>query len=116
MLYLTLDADFTIHKQLVEATAAGAAAQIDTLTNDGKAKQAIMVCVATASGSTIELETSDDGTTWTSLGSWSSAAANDVGVVTGVDLKRYVRANATTVVATSRVDAQIILTGYKNKK
>jgi len=60
MLYLTLDADFTIHKQLVEATAAGAAAQIDTLTNDGKAKQAIMVCVATASGSTIELETSDE--------------------------------------------------------
>lgn len=116
MMYLTLNADFTFHKQLVGSTEAEAAEHIDTITSDGKTRQAIMVCTASESGSTIELETSDDGTTWTSLGTWSSTATNDAGTVTGVDLKRYVRANATTVVAASHVDALIILTGYKNKR
>jgi hypothetical protein len=114
LMYLELNSDITFHKQLVGATAAGAAPQIDTITSDGKPEQAIMVVTASAAGSTIELEHSDDGTTWSSLGSFTSDVANDADIVIGNNLKRYVRANATTVAATSNVSALIILTGYDN--
>lgn len=113
-MYLELNSDISFHNQLVGATAAGAATQIDTITSDGKPKQAIMICTASASGSTIELEHSDDGTTWSSLGSFTSDVANDADIVIGNNLKRYVRANATTVAATSHVDALILLVGYDN--
>jgi hypothetical protein len=106
--------DFSFHSQLVGTATATSATSINTVTADGKAKQALAIVTASASGSTVKLQHSDDGTTFTDLDTFVSDATNDSGILKGTNLKRFVRLNATILAATSHVDGQLLLFGYDN--
>lgn len=110
--YLQAGNDYSTHVSLNAAAATGAGTSIDTWdATKGKAHQVIAVLNSSQNGSSIKIEHSDDGTTWSDL--ISAVSVGTAGAsATATEPKRYVRANAVTIGGAGNVTATLLLYGW----